>query len=71
MAEELAHYGILRRSGRYPWGSGKDKYQRSVSFQGMVADLKKQGLSETEIAKAFDMTTSQLRATKIHGYERA
>lgn len=64
MAEELAHYGILRRSGRYPWGSGKDKYQRSVSFQGMVADLKKQGLSETEIAKAFDMTTSQLRATK-------
>ena len=50
MAEELAHYGILRRSGRYPWGSGKDKYQRSVSIQGMVADLKKQGLSETEIA---------------------
>lgn len=64
MSEELAHYGILRRSGRYPWGSGKDKYQRSVSFQGMVADLKKQGLSETEIARAFDMTTSQLRATK-------
>lgn len=64
MSEELAHYGILRRSGRYPWGSGADKYQRSVSFQGMVQDLKKQGLSETEIARAFDMTTSQLRATK-------
>ena len=64
MSEELAHYGILRRSGRYPWGSGKDKYQRSVSFQGMVADLKKQGLTETEIARSFDMTTSQLRATK-------
>lgn len=64
MSDELAHYGILRRSGRYPWGSGKDKYQRSVSFQGMVQDLKKQGLSETEIARAFDMTTSQLRATK-------
>lgn len=64
MSEDLAHYGILRRSGRYPWGSGKDKYQRSVSFQGMVADLKKQGLSETEIARSFEMTTSQLRATK-------
>jgi DNA-binding CsgD family transcriptional regulator len=64
MSEELAHYGILRRSGRYPWGSGKDKYQRSVSFQALVQDLKKQGLSETEIARAFDMTTSQLRATK-------
>lgn len=64
MVDELAHYGILRRSGRYPWGSGKDKYQRSVSFQGMVTDLKKQGLSETDIAKAFGMTTTELRATK-------
>ena len=22
--EELMHYGIKRRSGRYPWGSGDD-----------------------------------------------
>ena len=22
--DELAHYGMPRRSGRYPWGSGED-----------------------------------------------
>lgn len=65
----LAHYGILRRSGRYPWGSGKDAEQRARSFLGMVEDLKKQGLSEVEIAKGFSTqehpyTTAQLRDTK-------
>lgn len=24
---ELLHYGIKRRSGRYPWGSGERPYQ--------------------------------------------
>lgn len=27
--KELSHIGILRRSGRYPWGSGKRPYQSS------------------------------------------
>lgn len=26
--EYIAHYGIKRRSGRYPWGSGERGYQR-------------------------------------------
>lgn len=26
--DEIYHYGIKRRSGRYPWGSGKRPYQR-------------------------------------------
>jgi hypothetical protein len=59
----LAHYGILRKSGRYPWGSGATEEHRSNTFLGMVADLRKQGMSELEIAKGFDMTTSQLRDT--------
>lgn len=25
---EIYHYGILKRSGRYPWGSGDRPYQR-------------------------------------------
>ncbi len=25
--DTLVHYGIKRRSGRYPWGSGEDPYQ--------------------------------------------
>ena len=63
----LAHYGILRRSGRYPWGSGGDVEQRSRDFRSMVADLRKEGLSEVEIANMFSskehpFTTTDLRA---------
>jgi DNA-binding CsgD family transcriptional regulator len=59
----LAHYGILRKSGRYPWGSGKDTEARSRDFLGIVEDLRKKGLSETEIAAGFEMTVTQLRNT--------
>ncbi|MGW8178053.1 MAG: helix-turn-helix domain-containing protein [bacterium] len=60
----LAHYGILRRSGRYPWGSGGNVEARSRDFLGYVAGLKKQGLSDVEIARGVGMTTSQLRDTR-------
>lgn len=49
----LEHYGIIRKSGRYPWGSGKEPYQRSRKFMGMVHELRQQGLSDSEIAKAL------------------
>ena len=61
---ELMHYGMPRRSGRYPWGSGKDPYQRTGDFLTRIDDLKKQGLTEKEIAEAFGLTTTQLRAQK-------
>ncbi len=60
----LAHYGILRRSGRYPWGSGGPEYASNQGFLGMVDGFKKQGLSETEIAKGLGITTTQLRAAR-------
>lgn len=61
----LAHIGIVRRSGRYPWGSGENPYQRgSKAFLDQVSDLKKQGLSEAEIAKGLGITTTELRAAK-------
>ena len=60
----LSHYGILRKSGRYPWGSGKDPYQRSMDFQGLVKSLESKGMSESEIARGLGMTTTELRATK-------
>lgn len=44
-------YGILRKSGRYPWGSGDDVYSRSMNFDAHVKGLKKQGLNDKEIAK--------------------
>lgn len=53
---ELLHYGILRKSGRYPWNSGKDEFTRSMTFQDMVTKLKSEGLSENAIAKGLGLT---------------
>ena len=58
----LAHYGVLRRSGRYPWGSGGPEKASNRGFLGYVAELRKAGMSETQIAEAMKMTTTQLRA---------
>ena len=59
---ELYHYGMPRRSGRYPWGSGDDPYQHSGDFISRVQELRKQGMSEAEIAKAVGLeNTTQLR----------
>jgi DNA-binding CsgD family transcriptional regulator len=67
----LMHYGILRRSGRYPWGSGGTTATRSKSFLNYVHDLRNKGLSELQIAKGFGLfeghdsegiTTTTLRA---------
>ena len=60
----LLHYGIIRRSGRYPWGSGGHSEQNHRSFMGMVNDLIGQGLTESEIAAFFDISPSDYRALK-------
>lgn len=60
----LAHYGILRKSGRYPYGSGGPEYASSKNFLAYEASLRKQGLSEAQIAKGMGTTTSALRAAK-------
>lgn len=60
----LAHYGILRRSGRYPWGSGGPEYASSKSFLGYVAQLKGEGMSDPEIARGMGISTTELRAAK-------
>lgn len=62
--DELMHYGMPRRSGRYPWGSGEDPYQHSGDFLARISELKSQGMSETEIAKSFGLTTTQYRTQK-------
>jgi hypothetical protein len=71
----LSHFGIKRRSGRFPWGSGGvdegDTVGRSRDFLGMVNDLRRQGMSDTDICKSFSdpddpkhpFTTTMLRAT--------
>jgi predicted transcriptional regulator len=63
---ELLHYGMPRRSGRYPWGSGEDPYQHGRDFLGRIEELKKQGWTETpeNIKKEFGITTGQYRLEK-------
>ena len=58
----LKHYGTPRHSGRYPWGSGENPYQRYKSFHSHVSDLKKQGMSEKEIADSMGISVNKLRA---------
>lgn len=69
----LMHYGIKRRSGRYPFGSGEDPYQHdSRDFLGRVDELRKQNFTftdkdgktysgDTAIAKSMGLSTTQFR----------
>ena len=68
----LMHYGIPRRSGRYPWGSGEDPYQHGRDFLGRVEELRKEGFTytdekgktytgDTAIAKSMGLNTTQFR----------
>lgn len=67
----LMHYGVKRRSGRYPWGSGKEPYQHSGDFLSRVNELKKQGFSEKEICDALGMKTTDYRMqVRVATHER-
>ena len=66
MEDSLLHYGMPKRSGRYPWGSGEDPYQHGGDFLSRVEELKKQGWTETpeNIKEMFGLTTTQYRTEK-------
>lgn len=70
--EMLMHYGMPRRSGRYPWGSGDNPYQHSGDFLSRVNELRKSNFTFTDekgktytgdvaIAKSMGLSTTQLR----------
>ena len=65
--EFLEHYGVKRRSGRYPWGSGEDPHQHGRDFLGRIEELKKSGWKETteNIKKEFNMNSTQYRREKM------
>lgn len=77
MSDELMHYGTPRHSGRWPYGSGKDPYQSERDFLGTANQLRKEGLSEKEIADYFQMSLKELRSAKsnasaaIRAYNRS
>lgn len=57
----LMHYGVKRRSGRYPWGSGDNPYQHGGDFLSRVEELQRLGKSEKEIANEMGLSTTDLR----------
>ena len=60
--DALYHIGTPDQSGRYRRGSGKDPYQHgSEAFYKKCKDLKRGGMSDTEIARKFGMSTGQYR----------
>ncbi len=64
---ELKHYGILRRSGRYPWGSGGAKAERTrhQDFLMWIQDLKARlGWGDNQIAESVGITSTEFRQLK-------
>ena len=81
---DISHYGTPRHSGRYPWGSGDNPYQRNASFLGKYYELSRAKdenghrlYSDKQIAAAMNMNTSELRKRKSNAlaenraYERS
>lgn len=66
--ESLSHYGMPRRSGRYPWGSGENPYQHGGDFLTYVEELKKMGWKESteNIKKTFGLTSAEYRDLKSY-----
>lgn len=70
--EMLMHYGMPRRSGRYPWGSGDNPYQHSGDFLSRVEEMQRENFTFTDkdgktytgevaIAKSMGLSTTQFR----------
>lgn len=67
----LMHYGVKRRSGRYPWGSGENPYQHGGDFLARVEELEALGKSQKEIAEELKMSTTDLRMqVRVAKHER-
>lgn len=64
MNDILMHYGTPRHSGRYPWGSGENPYQHTSDFLSRVDELRSEGMTDTEIARAMGLTTTQFRVQR-------
>lgn len=62
VTRNLKHEGVLRKSGRYPWGSGDDPAQRNKKFVTYVDEMRKKGLSDVEIARGMGVSSTEFRA---------
>lgn len=50
--DHVRHWGVKRRSGRYPWGSGEDPFQHEpFMLLNRARELQGEGLSDEQIAE--------------------
>ena len=68
--DQLLHYGTPRHSGRYPWGSGDNPYQHSSYFMSEVNRMRKEGMSENQIAEAMNMSSTEFRSRITNAGEK-
>lgn len=71
----LEHYGVKRRSGRYPWGSGQNPKQREnkrshstlndVIDRSYTRNIERLGKSERDNALLIPSTTSKARTSAL------
>lgn len=66
----LMHYGTPRHSGRYPWGSGDNPYQRNMDWYSQYKEYKSQGYSDNECAALFGMNTREFREQRSRSKEQ-
>lgn len=70
--DDMMHYGMPKRSGRYPYGSGDNPYQHAKDFMGRVKELRDSNFTFTDedgktwtgdnaIAKSMGLTTTEYR----------
>ena len=64
--EYLEHYGMSRRSGRYPWGSGDEPYQHSRDFISRVDEMRKNNF--TYVDKKGNILTGDKAIAEKLGY---
>ena len=67
-SDSLSHEGRSKLdgapigSGRFPLGSGDNPFQHDSAFEANVNRLRKEGLSDTDIAHELNMSTGEFRA---------
>lgn len=69
MNDHLEHIGTKRHSGRYPWGSGENPFQRTSGFLIKVDQIRSEipGISTKDLAKAmgYDNSSEFVRRRSI------
>ena len=60
-SDYLSQEGVSRRSGRYPWGSGKNPNQHSGDIISRFDGLKEKGMSDKDIMDSLGINTSEYR----------